>query len=193
MLKTLATLAAVPMAAAALALTGAGAASASVPHFVPASSYGCDNNTFGYCGDEEFTLLAAGDRVFAVSGAAKVGAAVVVEDHSDSSSQDFWAENYNGLNNSKVFEYAPNGRRSGLCIANTRDAVNWKLRLNTCNFGPGQTFTPLEDPLDSSVYAWVGGRNSNLVITDPGDGGPGTQLEMSVYNNYDSQNTEWTG
>jgi hypothetical protein len=166
---------------------GVSAASASVK---PDSSYGCVNNGPGYCGSQQFSLIGAGDLVFSVKPGSAIIAgktAVVVEPSSDSPLQDFWQQNYNGVGNSKVFEYAPNGRRDGLCIADSNNKANHPLVLNTCNYGVGQTFYPTVDPLDGSVYSWNNLRG-NGVISDPGNGGPGTQLEEVLFGNYDSQN-----
>jgi hypothetical protein len=173
-----------------LVISGALAAQASAK---PDSSFGCVNNSFGYCGSQQFALIGAGDLVFSVQPGVKIQAgktAVVVEPQSDSQLQDFWQENYNGVGDSKVFEYAPNGRRSGLCIADSSNKLNHPLVLNPCNYGVGQTFYPTADPLDSSVYSWSSLRG-NGVISDPGNGGPGTQLKEVLFGNYDSQNVEF--
>jgi len=38
----------------------------------------------------------------------------------------------------------------------------------------------------------VSGRDSQNVITDPGDGGRGTRLRMELNGTYDDQELEWT-
>ena len=111
---------------------------------------------------------------------------------SDSQMQDFDTRNYNGVGNSKSFEFAPAGHVSGFCVADHTGQTGEGLELVTCNFGPGQTFTPNQDPNDSDVYAWVSGRDSQNVITDPGDGGRGTRLRMELNGTYDDQELEWT-
>ena len=160
----------------------------------PASSYGCVEGDSGYCGSQYFPLLGSGDLVMSVKPGAKIknGTPIVVEPQSDSQMQDFDTRNYNGVGNSKSFEFAPAGHVSGFCVADHTGQTGEGLELVTCNFGPGQTFTPNQDPNDSDVYAWVSGRDSQNVITDPGDGGRGTRLRMELNGTYDDQELEWT-
>jgi hypothetical protein len=180
------TLAVATLATAGLCMAGAATAANAA---TPASSYGCVNHEFGYCGTQQFALIGSGDLVMAVAPGTVVPGVtkIVVEPRSDSPSQDFYTENYNGIGNSKVFEYAPNGRRSGLCVADSNASVGHGLVLNPCNYGVGQTFYPTQDPNNSSEYSWNSGRSTTLVIADNGNGGPGNQLKMEIYGGFDSQ------
>jgi hypothetical protein len=202
--RRIAAAAIVPAAVAALALSGAGAASASVaapvaPAHVaaaasngPDSSYGCRHYDYGYCSSQEFQAPA--NLAFAVkAGIARKNQPIITWTYSTSDSRlDFDARNISGLTGTggpaKTFQYAPNGQRSGYCIGDISDADGQKLVLRHCNGSGWQDFIPTY--VDGNYVVWVN-ANSGKAITDPGFGGEGTQLTAQYVNGNDNQNVEW--
>jgi hypothetical protein len=160
-----------------LALTALGttAASASV---VP-GTFGCQQD--GSCGDQ--VLPATGIPPLAMDvfqGKPKVGNAIIVWPYSSTDgAEDFIFKHFSGnADNSKTFEYAPNGVPSGRCVSSPQVTPGTKLILRNCNEGPWQTFIPV-GPNTFGNYSWYPEAGSpNLVITDPGSGLARTQLAL---------------
>ena len=181
------------LAAAALSLAGATAASASV---TPSSSFGCVNNASGSCGDLSWPLEGAGDLVLSVPRVA-VNAPAVIADRSDSAGQDILAVNENGLSGTggpdKVFFIAPGGIRSGFCLAAVTPGVAYSLiTVRRCNPADGylfQTFTPMALP-DGDV-AWAPETSPVNVIQDRDDSGAGGVVNIGPFANFVRQDITW--
>ena len=167
-------------AAGALALAGASAAGASTS--AHPATFGCQNYQGGYCGDQ--VLPATGITPLAMDvyqGKSKVGNGVIVYPYSATDgAQDFIFKHFSGnADNSKTFEYAPNGIASGLCVSSPQVTAGTKLILRNCNEGPWQTFIPA-GPNKFGNYQWsVEAGNPNLVITDSTSGLAGKQLALN--------------
>ena len=157
-----------------------GATSASAK--VTPDTFGCQNYTLHYCGDQVLPatgITPLGMDVF--QGKPKVGNAIIVYPYSATDgAQDFIMRHFSGNpDNSKTFEYAPNGIGSGRCVSSPQIAAGTKLILRKCNEGPWQTFIP-HGPNAFGNYQWsVEAGNPNLVITDPVSGTARTQLVLS--------------
>lgn len=166
------------LAAVALSVAGTTAASASVK---PAT-YGCQQYQNSFCGDQ--VLPATGITPLAMDvfqGKAKVGNGVIVYPYSATDgAQDFVMRHFSGNpDNSKTFEYAPNGVNSGKCVSSPQVTAGTKLILRNCNEGPWQTFIPA-GPNSFGNYTWsVEAGNPNLVITDSTSGLAGKQLALN--------------
>jgi hypothetical protein len=174
---------------AALAVVGLPAAASASVH--PAT-YGCQQYNNGYCGDQ--VLPATGVTPLAMDvfqGKVKVGNAVIVYPYSATDgAQDFVQKHFSGNpDNSKTFEYAPNGVPSGKCVSSPHTTAGTRLILRNCNEGPWQTFIPA-GPNSFGNYTWsVEAGTPNLVITDAASGGPRTQLSLGF--NTGSSYQEW--
>lgn len=106
--------------------------------------------------------------------------------------QDFIFRNYNGLGGSggpdKTFEYAPNGRASGLCVSFPSTGLGTGAVLRTCNEGIWQTFRPIA--AGGSYVAWQN-LASGYVAEDGAYGNQGTQIDQWVHNGGDNQNWKY--
>jgi hypothetical protein len=171
-----------------LAIGGTSVASAGIK---PAT-FGCQNYTSHYCGDQ--VLPATGITPLAMDvfqGRPKVGNQVIVYPYSATDgAQDFIMRHFSGNpDNSKTFEYAPNGIGSGKCVSAPQVTAGTRLILRNCNEGPWQTFIP-SGPNRFGNYTWsVEAGTPNVVITDPASGGPRTQLALGY--NTGSSYQEW--
>jgi hypothetical protein len=166
-----------PLAAVLAAAAPAGAT------VVPSASFGCDNNTTGFCGSQEFAAPA--DQVWNVfhGGQGARGQKITEWAASDAVNTDFYARNLNGLNGSggpdKTFQYAPNGNLSGWCASFPSTAQFSGMVLRRCNGSVWQTFKPLF--VDGTFVAWKN-LASGFVVTDPGYASNGTrQLLQEAY------------
>jgi hypothetical protein len=183
--------AAAGFAVAALSLAGTTAASASVTHVKPASTFGCRTESANFCGaqQEENTRL-----VWAVSysgAAAKSNAPIVVQQFSNSrQDQDFKAINISGLTGPggpwKRFEYDPNGDISGLCISDINASDFTALRLRPCNNSVFQQWIPTTT--DGQGYnGWESAQDTHAAIQDPSFGETGTRVNVAPYEASDNQ------
>jgi hypothetical protein len=169
------------LAVAAAPLIGLAVASPASASVKPAT-FGCQNYQNGFCGDQ--VLPATGITPLAMDvyqGKAKVGNGVIVYPYSATdAAQDFIFKHFSGNpDNSKTFEYAPNGVNSGKCVSSPQVTAGTKLILRNCNEGPWQTFIP-SGPNSFGNYTWsVEAGNPNLVITDSTSGLAGKQLALN--------------
>lgn len=195
MLRTI-KLGAAGIAVAALSLLGAQAASASTTTGAnrPAT-FGCQQYNNGFCGDQ--VLPATGNTPLAMDvfqGKPKVGNGVIVYPYSSTDgAQDFIFKHFSGnADNSKTFEYAPNGIPSGRCVSSPQVTAGTKLILRNCNEGPWQTFIPV-GPNSFNNYEWYPEAGSpNLVITDSTSGLAGKQLALGFAVGSSYQNWAFT-
>ena len=183
-------------AAATLALAGgmglAGTMTASAAPTAPAArsaTIGCQDYTGGYCGSQD---LKFGHYALDVKGQrATYGNTVILWTRSNTDpAQDFIFKNYNGLSGTggpdKTFEYAPNGRASGLCLSFPSETRGSGGVLRVCNESIWQTFSPIY--VDGTYVGWQN-QASGYVMEDGGFQNQGTQVDQWTYNGGDNQ--EW--
>jgi hypothetical protein len=159
-----ATVAAVTLASAAFGL-------ASGPAF--ASSPGCSAAPGGSCGDEVNANLG-----WAVQTShPRANTPVVTARASDTTAAtDFYAFSTNKNASERVFEYAPNGHPSGLCI----DDASWSgLVLRQCNKGTQQQFYGLGDTQNdqgntNNGIEWLNAASGEVIV--PQGNKPGSPL-----------------
>jgi hypothetical protein len=179
------------VAAAALSLAGAGTASAAVAGN-PKSSNECVNESFGLCGTLSFPLEGAGDRVMAAT-TLKSNAPLTIQDQSDSSTQDFYELNENGISGDEVFFIGTPLHPTGFCVAAVSPQSAYSLlTVRPCNAGDNyqyQTFVP--QSLPDGDHAWSPITDQFNVIQDANDGGAGTAMNIGPFNNSDRQDTVW--
>ena len=185
-----------------LAIPAAALAVACISTAASASTPGCAAAPGGFCGSQQVTP--GNHLVLMMAATSKPGIGTKVEVKTASgtatatgtnATEDFVAKNPpNPLDNSKVFQYAPNGVvltgkgfKGGLCVtASDGGAVRSKIVLWPCVNGVNQqwVFTPEA----------VGGtwrlRGSSYVLTDPNGGAAYTQLQ--IRNDWDGANQQWT-
>jgi hypothetical protein len=125
-----------------------------------ASTSGCTGGVYsGYCGtqtDAESTPLSW--DVFqqhAVSGNKIIG----YGDSSSDKALDFFTFAFNG-GSSKIFEYAPGGVASNLCVSEPSQAAG--LVLRPCSGSEWQQFTAVPSE-GSSSFTWKNGATGDLV------------------------------
>jgi hypothetical protein len=131
-----------------------------------ASTSACDNATgalAGSCGD----LVAASGYGLAVQtpahGKVSAGAHIVSSNAvTTSKTTDFYARKTNGNDNERVLEYAPNAKRSGLCITSSRRG----LTLQDCNDSASQEFYGVGDTQNDT-----GNSNGGLQWVNAATGG----------------------
>ncbi len=119
----------------------------------------------GSCGD----LAAASGYGLAVQTPAhgKVGAgAKIVSSNALTTSKttDFYAHKTNGNDNERVFEYAPNAKRSGLCVTSSRRG----LTLQDCNDSASQEFYGVGDTQNDTANSngglqWVNAATGGVI------------------------------
>jgi hypothetical protein len=175
------------LAGAALLSGGAAAAVTAAPASAATThttaTVGCDDYNDGYCGSQQLKFGKFDLDVYQQKAA--YGNKVILWTRSSSDpAQDFVAKNYNGINNDKTFEYAPNGVPSGLCVSFPSTAKASKAVLRTCNQSAYQTFEPV--PMSGSYVAWKN-LASGYVMEDGAYGNQGTQLDQWVFNGGDNQ------
>jgi hypothetical protein len=107
--------------------------------------------------------------------------------------QDWLIKNYNGQSGSggpdKTFEYAPDGRASGLCLSFPSEARGTFAELRNCNQGIWQTFEP--QYIDGTYVEWKN-LASNYVWDNLGFGNQGTRLGQWTLNGGDNQAVKYT-
>jgi hypothetical protein len=163
----------------------AGALTAAAP--AGASTVGCDNDG-GYCGSQQLKFGHYNLDVYQQK--AVYGNKVILWTRSTSDpAQDFVFVNYNGIAGDKTFEYAPNGRPSGLCVSFPQTTKGSKAVLRTCNESAYQTFEPIT--MSGDYVAWKN-QASGYVMEDGAYGNQGTQLDQWVFNNGDNQAWRFT-
>jgi hypothetical protein len=131
-----------------------------------ASTTACNNAggaLAGSCGD----LATASGYGLAVQtpthGGVSAGARIVSSNAlTTSKTTDFYAHKTNGNDNERVFEYAPNARRSGLCITSSRRG----LTLQDCNDSASQEFYGIGDTQNDT-----GNGNGGLQWVNAATGG----------------------
>ena len=145
---------------------------------------GCSDYNDGYCGSQQLKYGHFDMDVYQQR--ATYGDKIILWTRSSSDpAQDFIAKNYNGINNDKTFEYAPNGVASGLCVSFPSTARGTGAVLRTCNQSAYQTFEPVTTS-DGDYVAWKN-LASGYVMEDGAYGNQGTQLDQWVYNGGDNQ------
>ncbi len=131
-----------------------------------ATTTGCTAGTYaGYCGTQ--TNEASSPMSFNVSGEQAVyNQPIIAWPNVDNQAMDFFQFAYAG-GSSKIFEYAPNGVTSNLCIS--QPDANAGLVLRTCNGSNWQQFTATAS---GSGFTWQNRATGQII-----DSGPqGTQL-----------------
>lgn len=142
--------------------------------FTPSAHASSDNclNSGGFCAGETVNL--PGHMSLAALQTPVVGVKVGVQYNSTSPVQDWYIHNpANPVNNSKTFELAPNGARSGLCMSQPVPNAGTKLVLRKCRQNGFQTFTAVDD--GNGFFGWVNTASGD-VFTVPDGGKNGTAL-----------------
>jgi hypothetical protein len=161
---------------AALALAGGGSiAAASV---ASAATPGCDGSVPQYCGSQLLDQPGSGSLALDVyqQQATYNNKIIVWQYNTADPAQDFIAY---PDSNGKYFEYAPNGKGSGLCLSlpETYASDSNLAVLRICNGSLWQSFTFQPGPTYStdSYGQWVNGYG--MALTDTHRGGQGQQQQ----------------
>lgn len=193
MIKITRTRLAASVAAATLASAGFGLASVTAL----ASSTGCTQATgalSGSCGDlvNNSNLGWASQSVHAQYNTQVVGAAA-----SDTSGKtDFYAHQTNANDNERVFEYAPSGHLSGLCIT---DPGRNGLVLRPCsNKSSQQQFyafgdTQNDDTNSNHGTEWMNVASGQVVTPAGGKGSPLITIPVAAAAGLTSSYFHWAG
>lgn len=175
-----------------MGLAGTTAASAAPASTTARSAtIGCTGTT--YCGSQDLKFGHYALDVYKQH--ATYGNKVILWTRSNTDpAQDFIFKNYNGLSGTggtdKTFEYAPNGRPSGLCLSFPSETRGSGAVLRNCNESIWQTFSPIE--VDGTYVGWQN-QASNDVMEDGGFGNQGTQVDQWTWNGGDNQEWKYVG
>lgn len=152
-------LGAAALAALALPVVATGQADASTP--------GCTTGVYaGYCGTQTDAEGPAALSFDVFRQSAKVNTPIIGFPNSNTDpATDFFTFAYQG-GTTKVFEYAPNGRASGLCIS--EPSAQAGLVLRGCNGSAFQRFTPkaITDPALPSApptFTWANVESGDII------------------------------
>ncbi len=158
------------------------AAAVAIPGEAFASTPGCTNGVYtGYCGTQ--TNHASLPLSWNVRGnVAAVNAQIIGWPNSDfNRGLDFFQFSYAG-GTPKIFEYAPNGIASNLCVS--QPLPNAGLVLRVCNGSPWQRFVAKAAP---SGFTWTNVATGRVVTS----GGRGVQLRGVPAPATPGPNQEW--
>lgn len=171
-------------AAAAVLLAPAAAAVAAV---APAGAVTSACASDPFCGGQ--TLKSPALALAAASDTARTLSPVVVAVPSASSRQDWDMRNpANPVNNDKIFTWAPNGIRSGLCMSDPFTSVRKPIQLRRCNGSEFQRWTPA---LGGDGYVvWVNDA-TGFALTAPPGAVPGTGLQGRSVGQGTGSNKLW--
>ena len=158
------------------------AASASAPPIRNTSS-GCKATK-----DCQGEGLESPELALAVPGNAAKKSPVLVETSSaKTDTQDFVLSNPNDAATS--IEWAPNAKLSGLCVSEPSGTSGSGLQLRKCNGSTYQTWLPADYSGPGNSFNIWKNKAFYLAITDPHNGGSGTQLTARPLGT--APNEEW--
>jgi hypothetical protein len=170
--------------AAAGILSTAGAASIVAATMAGATTSQCVSNGNGYC----YTQEVHGTHLVMSTNWGHNNAPVIVEQQSShSTDSDFLAGKapFSSTQGAKLFEYAPRGHLSGLCVTESRR--HGSLVLQNCDGSANQAWDATQV---GNTYEWLNEATGDA-MTDPGHnnhpGNPGTQLTGSNVTGHGDQ------
>jgi hypothetical protein len=132
-------------------------------------------------------LMSPGLALAVPSGAAKRSPVLVATPSAKTDTQDFVLSNPNDA--PTAIEWAPNAKLSGLCVSEPSTASGTGLQLRKCNGSAYQIWYPTDYAGTGNAFnAWKN-KAAYLAMTDPNNGGSGTQLVSGPLGT--APNEEW--